>query len=240
MAVQGPGPNPGDIDMLRFDRPLVIVGGGEVDADLLRQLADAGHAVVGADGGADVCAAAGVMPDAVVGDMDSVSDPKAWRSRTRVLEITEQETTDFEKCLYATQAPVTLALGMTGGRLDHTLGALNAVAMTAPKRRLILLDSVDMAVALTGGARFAVAPGTRVSVHPLHPVRFRRSAGLAFALNGLTLAPGGRTGTSNVADGDTVTIETDPTTNGVWLLIVDRRHLSDIVATWPGTAQSST
>ena len=49
-----------------------------------------------------------------------------------MIQIAEQVTTDFEKALYSTRAPVTVALGMTGKRLDHTLAALDAVSKYAP------------------------------------------------------------------------------------------------------------
>ena len=47
------------------------------------------------------------------------------------MQIAEQETTDFEKAIYSTRAPVTVALGMTGKRFDHTLAALDAVTRYA-------------------------------------------------------------------------------------------------------------
>ncbi len=48
--------------------------------------------------------------------------------------------------------------------------------------------------------RLDVAPGTRVSLYPLLPVT-GSSAGLAWPIDGLKLAPGGRIGTSNRATG---------------------------------------
>ena len=56
-----------------------------------------------------------------------------------------------------------------------------------------------MALALTGPFCFTVAPGERVSIHPLAPITFWRSEGLKYPLDGLTLAPGVRIGTSNEA-----------------------------------------
>ena len=213
---------------LVFDRPLAIVGGGTVDGALLHELADKGVALVGADGGADTIDAAGLLPDAIIGDLDSVTNRAGWESRTRVIHIPEQITTDFQKALYSTEAPVTLALGMTGKRLDHTLAALSAVLQYAPTRRLMLVDEVDVALAVTGSIAFDAGKRERVSIHPLMPIRFIRSAGLFYPMDGLLLEPGGLIGTSNEGTGGCVEIE--PEGNTPWLLILGKERLWDLVA----------
>jgi len=210
-----------------FDGPLAIVGGGDVDPGLLAALWARGVALVGADGGADSIGAAGLVPAAIIGDLDSLSDRAGWEKRTRVLHIPEQITTDFQKALYSTSAPVTLALGMTGRRLDHTLAALSAVLQYAPARRLLLVDAVDVALAATGSVRFEAGPGERVSIHPLLPIVFTRSRGLYYPMDGLTLAPGALIGTSNQALGGPVDIE--PEDDTPWLLILGKDRLWDLM-----------
>ncbi len=212
------------------ERRLVIVGGGDFDAGLLRRLAGEGALVVGADGGADAAFAAGVTPELVIGDLDSLSDAEAWRGRARVLRIDEQETTDFEKCLYSVEAPVTIALGMTGRRFDHTLAALHAATRYGAARRIVLVDAVDAALSLAGPLELDLPAGTRVSVHPLQEVRFAHSDGLIYPLDGLTLAPGVRTGTSNAATGGMVRIEPEMDENGVWLLVLPVAFLPQLLA----------
>ena len=212
---------------LVFDRPLAIVGGGTVDAALLRELAERGVALVGADGGADTIDAAGLLPDAIIGDLDSLENRVGWESRTRVIHIPEQITTDFQKTLYSTEAPVTLALGMTGKRLDHTLAALNAVLQYAPSRRLMLVDEVDVALAVTGPIAFEAGKRERVSIHPLVPIRFRSSTGLFYPMDGLLLEPGGLIGTSNEGTGGRV--EVIPEDETPWLLILAKERLWDLL-----------
>ena len=72
---------------------------------------------------------------------------------------------------------MTVALGMTGDRFDHTLAALDAVTRQARGRRIILVDEHDIALALTGPFSFEVDPGDRVSIHPLMPVTLREVRG---------------------------------------------------------------
>jgi len=216
--------------VIKFDGLLVIVGGGVVDRDLLRDLYASGGHLVGADGGADEIVGAGLVPEAIIGDFDSLKNPDGWLGRTRLLRISEQETTDFEKALYSTYAPVTVALGMTGKRFDHTLAALDAVTRYAKDRTIILVDEGDLAMAQSGPFTFEVEEGERVSVHPLVPITFKRSFGLQYPLDGLRLAPGERTGTSNVAVDGAFTIEPDRWAKVPWLLILDRKYLFGIAA----------
>jgi thiamine pyrophosphokinase len=216
--------------MLSFDGVLVIVGGGALDPGLLRQLAADGAHLVGADGGGDAIRAAGLVPEAIVGDFDSLADPAGWDARTRLIRVPEQETTDFEKVLYSTRAPVTIGLGMTGRRFDHTLAALDAMARFARNRAIVLVDEFDLALGLAGPFAFTAEPGARVSIHPLMATRFARSSGLKYPLDGLTLAPGVRTGTSNAALTGSFGIEPAAGDSGVFLLILEKRWLTPLIA----------
>jgi len=213
--------------MVVFEGPLAIVGGGAVDPALLVELAGRGVALVGADSGADAIGDAGLVPVAIIGDLDSLRDRAGWERRTRVIHMPDQVTTDFQKALRATSAPVTLALGMTGKRLDHTLAALSAVLQYAPTRKLLLVDEVDVALAVVGAISFEAGPRERVSIHPLLPIGFVRSSGLYYPMDGLTLEPGGLIGTSNEGTGGRV--EVVPDNDTPWLLILGKERLWDLM-----------
>jgi thiamine pyrophosphokinase len=75
-----------------------------------------------------------------------------------------------------------------------------------------------------------VAEGERVSVYPLAPIRFRRSFGLKYPLDGLKLAPGERIGTSTTAVDGAFRIEPEPRSKAPWLLVLDRRYLFGVAA----------
>jgi thiamine pyrophosphokinase len=213
--------------LLSLDRPLAIVGGGTTDIALLHELVAHGVALVGADGGGNAIGAAGLVPEAILGDLDSILDRAGWEQRTRVIHIPEQITTDFQKALYSTSAPVTLALGMTGKRLDHTLAALSALHEVAQHRRVILIDETDVALAVSGPFAFDAARKERISVHPLVPIVFERTEGLFYPMNELLLDPAGRLGTSNEGTGGRVEIV--PKDDTPWLLILGRERLWDLV-----------
>ncbi len=217
--------------LIGTDRIMVIAGGGSVDPDLLKSLENDGAMVIAADGGAAACASASIVPEAIIGDMDSLKKRTEWEQKTRVIEIKEQQTTDFEKCLYSTRAPLTIGLGLSGKRLDHTLGALDVMLRYGKKRRIVLVDETDLALLVNSAFSFAVTPGDRVSIHPLERVKFARSKGLKYPLDGLELAPGKRSGTSNEAINGRFTIEPGPNEDGGWLLLLDKHYLKPLIAT---------
>ena len=123
--------------------------------------------------------------------------------------------------------------GLLKGAMDHTLAALDAVARHGSDRRIVLVGEEDIAISFSGPFGFYAEAGERISVHPLMAVSFARSEGLYYPLDGLTLAPGVRTGTSNTALGGDVSIVPEPG-GGVWLLIVDKRHLMRFVTELAG------
>ncbi|WP_404402482.1 thiamine diphosphokinase [Pelagibacterium halotolerans] len=210
---------------LVFDGTLIVVGGGTVEPELLRTLAQGAAGIIGADSGGDTILKAGLVPDAVIGDMDSVDDLSGFPDTTRVIRIAEQDSTDFGKCLYSSRAPLTLGLGMTGGRFDHTLAALNAVAKMAHERKIILVDEHDLALGVSGSISVEVGKGSRVSVYPLGRTAFAGSEGLLYPLDGLVMEQGGRIGTSNEATADVVSITVAEGEQSPWLLILDRTLL---------------
>lgn len=214
---------------LAFSKPLLVVGAGSVDVELLNTLAEQDFNVVAADGGANHCADIGLVPDAIIGDMDSLNSGHKWPQSCERIEIAEQETTDFEKCLYATRSPFVVALGMVGNRLDHTLATFDVAARYAAGRPIIFVGGEDVAIAVSGPYAMENLPNSRLSVHPLQSVWFARSEGLEYPLAGLHLAPGLRTGTSNRTLNGQVKILPATDDSGTYMVILDAGELSNVI-----------
>ncbi|HRO15173.1 MAG TPA: thiamine diphosphokinase [Paracoccus sp. (in: a-proteobacteria)] len=205
--------------VLRSAQGVTLIGGGAIArADMAEALALA-PAVMAADGGADRALGFGVIPDAVVGDFDSLSDAaRAAIPPDRLHPVAEQETTDFAKCLLRVRAPFVLGLGFTGPRADHLLSCLTTlVAIRTPP--CLLLSETDVILAAPPRLALNLPPGTRLSLYPLGQVR-GRSTGLRWPLDGLTLAPWGQVGTSNEVTGP-VALDLD----GPCILILPRVQL---------------
>ncbi|MEM6972236.1 MAG: thiamine diphosphokinase [Pseudomonadota bacterium] len=199
-----------------FPRALVLVGGGALSAEVLDTACAAlggDPPLVAADGAGDRLWSMGRQPSVIIGDLDSLEDPGAWASRgVAVHHVAEQDSTDFDKCLRLTSAPLYLGVGFTGRRLDHTLAVLNAMSRH-PDKAVVLLSEDDCVLHLRAGLRLGLplGVGAPVSLFPLRPVRPGHCGGLVWPLQGLLLAPsgleGGVIGTSNRASGSDVTLE---------------------------------
>lgn len=184
--------------LLRAEAPVTLVGGGAKER-LAAALALA-PVVVAADGGGNSALPPGFEFRAVIGDMDSLRDPAALRARGVSLhEVTEQISTDLEKCLYSIEAPLILGVGFLGGRLDHQLAAMNA--LVKHPARVVLIGRDDICFLCPPDFALEMAAGERVSLFPMGPVTGALGEGLRWPISGLRFAPDGRIGTSNAALG---------------------------------------
>lgn len=184
--------------ILRTSRGVTLVGAAGVARDVLDRALALAPVVVAADGGAESVLARGLLPDAVIGDLDSLPAAAAARIPSgRLHRIDDQETTDFDKCLRAIRAPLVLATGFTGRRLDHELAAF-ATLLAHARRPCLLLGPEDVVFVAPREVELALAPGTRVSLFPMGPLT-GRSEGLRWPIDGIRFAPSRRIGTSNEA-----------------------------------------
>ncbi|MFT3689898.1 thiamine diphosphokinase [Paenirhodobacter sp.] len=204
---------------------VTLVGGGGLDpADLRLALTLAPH-LVAADGGADRLLAEGLLPDAVIGDMDSLSPEGRTRLGARVHRIAEQDSTDFGKCLAHVTAPFFLGLGFTGLRADHTLAAFSEIAQ---QPRTVILMSEDEVI-FRAPERFGIdlPLGERLSIFPFGRV-YGTSEGLRWPIDGLVMEPAGRIGTSNAVTGP---VRLD--LSGPALLLLPKRNLIRVLGALP-------
>ena len=206
---------------MNFDAPVLLVGNGPVDATTVELAQPLCRYTVAADGGANAALAHGLKLDATIGDMDSSGANKSPDTHGEIIHISEQASTDFEKCLSVIRAPLILGIGFLGGRLDHELAALNALVRTP--LHVVLIGEEDLVFKLPEVSALTLPIGTRLSAFPMGPVSGVKSEGLAWPLNGLALAPAAAISTSN----HTIVPEITITNPGQPLLcILPRTHLS--------------
>ncbi|WP_239031783.1 thiamine diphosphokinase [Paroceanicella profunda] len=191
------------------DARVTLVGGGDLAEPVLRAAEELAPRLFAADGGADRLRAFGRMPEAIIGDLDSLGAQEAYRSAgVEIRAVAEQDSTDFEKCLTHVAARLVIGVGFTGGRVDHLLSALSAIA-ARPERRILLLGPEDLCFLAAGPVMLDLPPQTRVSLWPVAPTRVTRCEGLVWNAEGMEMAPDGRIGTSNAALGGPVTLAFD-------------------------------
>lgn len=206
--------------LFTFSEPVILVGGGDVDPDQLRQIATLGHPIVAADGGANILNECNLSPKAIIGDLDSLEEIEDWKTRTTVDHQRDENTTDFEKCLASVEAPLYICLGFWSGNLGHCLASQHLMARFQATKNIILLTKTDAMRATKGPLSLALAPDQPLSVCPLAPITFAHSTGLHYPLDGLFMAQGTYIGTSNKTNAIEVTITPTKGNTSTYLTVI--------------------
>ena len=189
---------------MKFAAPVMLVGNGPVDAGVFEITRPfCGHAVA-ADGGAKSALSHGLSLAATIGDMDSTEMESAPEAYGKIIQISEQNSTDFEKCLSIIKAPLILGVGFLGGRLDHELAALNTIIKA--EQNIVLIGEEDLVFRLPEIAELTLPLGTRISTFPMGDVEGVTTRGLAWPLDGLSFAPHKAISTSNQTVAAEITI----------------------------------
>ena len=212
------------------DKPVILIGGGDLNRPLFDEMTSRGYPLVAADGGANALSDGDPVPDLIIGDLDSLADRASWQDKTNVIEVSEQDTTDFEKCLIATSAPLYLGFGFLGKRFDHSLAALHVLAKYAGNKRIVLIGADDIVFVPANPFEATLEIGSRFSVYPVCPVTFEASSGLKYPLDGLTLAPGAAIGTSNEVIESPVRVVPAAASSGQYALVLPISALPKIIS----------
>ncbi len=105
----------------------IFLNGSHPSIKIVKRLLQDDCYIIAADGGANYLHSKKIIPDVIIGDMDSLSSHASeyYRKRdVKFVRIKEQETTDFEKSLnYCKSAGFkeVIVLGATSNRPDHTM-----------------------------------------------------------------------------------------------------------------------
>lgn len=189
----------------------VVIGGAPPSAGAWADIAD-GSFVIAADSGLDHCLAAGVVPDLVIGDMDSVSAPALSAAERAGLEIVrldpDKDATDTALALAEARrrgATAITVLSGGGDRLDHVLATVLALADPTLARCRLRARIGHARLAVLHGpatADIEIECGTTFSVLPLAgPAEGVAVTGARWPLDGVTLPASTTWGVSNVATG---------------------------------------
>ena len=204
---------------------IVIFANGELpDLDAARTLLQPGDHLIAADGGVNHLLKMDILPEVVIGDLDSIDEDTLFTLTSAEVEIKQysedKDETDIELALrYAVelQPSAVLIVGALGGRLDQTLSNLSLLTdPTLPGIDIRLDDGVEevffcrATVAKGGQAEVRGRSGETVSLIPWHgSVEGVITEGLQWPLYGETLFPSKSRGISNVMLGDTALVKID-------------------------------
>lgn len=184
----------------------VFLDGDYGDPAWYRGLADRADILLAADGGAAFAVAVGIVPQAVVGDFDSLSGEVVGALESAGVELlrhpVRKDVTDGELAVdeaLRRGADEVLLVGATGA-LDHTLGHLAILRRLEARGVTARLVAPDLAVTvLTAPADVTLeAPtGVRVSIAPADADAVVSLAGLDYLLDHGRLPVDGCVGLGN-------------------------------------------
>ena len=154
-----------------------------------------------ADGGFDHAAAAGIVPDMLMGDLDSISAPENPAIET-VIFPSEKDDTDTGICLQtALDKGYTdiLILGGLGGRFDHTMSNIQLItAKCHLTDRITIKYKNNTCTALNNSSiTLPRIENQYVSVFPMTECHGVCESGVKYPLDNATLPLGSTLGTSN-------------------------------------------
>lgn len=189
-------------------KALILGNGSLSDYDTIRRKTAGCDLLICADGGLRHAEHMGLVPDILLGDMDSVSEIPA-KIETHTFPV-RKDATDGELAVdYALDqgADEIILAGFSGCRLDHTLTNISFLEKIADAGKTgIFLDDTNEIYWLQKENTLAGKPGDLVSIVPLTNLEGVTTTGLDYPLYDETLYFGKSRGVSNVMTGDTCTV----------------------------------
>jgi thiamine pyrophosphokinase len=143
------------------------------------------HLIVCCDGSVENLITAGFQPDAIVGDMDSISAELKNRFADRIFLDENQDTNDLTKavewCRQMNYNDIVI-LGGTGKREDHTIGNISLLTEYAADMNVIMVTDSGTFRPLLSSSSISAFPGQQVSVFSIDPDTEVTSHGLKYPL----------------------------------------------------------
>ena len=189
---------------------LIFANGELATTPDLSDLLDRAGLIIAADGGANHCARLGIVPDILLGDLDSVETGLLQKLQAQGVAIhrhpPEKDATDLELALDLALdrgATAVWLVGALGGRWDMSLANIMLCALDKYRGLPINLVGADCRMhILRSGQPFTVHPthpGRKVSLLPLRgDVQGITLEGFQYPLRDASLPFGSSRGISNV------------------------------------------
>ena len=197
-------------------RAIVFANGTLNDPQQARHLLRPDDLVIAADGGTRHAWEAGVDPDVVIGDLDSLTPRERERLESSGARLDSfsphKDRTDLEiALLHAASEGVDeiVILAALGGRLDQTIA--NLLLLTLPElvdREVRIVDGAQVAFVIRDTAQIAGRPGDTVSLIPIGGDATGVTAtGMEWPLDQETLHFGPARGVSNVLRAEQASVQ---------------------------------
>ena len=183
---------------------VLLVLNGTLNKKFLAGIAQKYSFILAADGGANKCLKAGVKPNVVVGDLDSITPKNKTLLKGRLKQVARQDNSDLEKALdyLKTLKPKQVDIALSyGGRLDFGLSNFLTASNYLKYFDICFLFPKAIVYLLSKGAEIKAKNGARVSLIALEEIKNISTQNLLYPLKNENLGLGQR-GLSNTARGN--------------------------------------
>jgi thiamine pyrophosphokinase len=141
--------------------------------------------IICCDGSAGNLVSAGFIPEAIVGDMDSLSEDLANTFADRIFADENQDYNDLTKAVtWCSESGYKdlVIVGATGKREDHTLGNISLLAEYIKDVKVTMVTDNGIFSPLIKGSVLQSFPGQQISIFAIDPDTEVTSHGLKYPL----------------------------------------------------------
>jgi thiamine pyrophosphokinase len=196
--------------MVKDNKCIILANGKPPAKSVLSFLKTKGYSVlICADGGANSARKINVLPNYIIGDLDSVTKDslKYYAGKSQIIKIQRQNDTDVEKCIkYAIKKKLNdiVLTGVTGNRLDHTFCNLGIVIKFSHLANIRIISENSYLAPYEENVILKSCSGETISLYGIDKKTKIKSEGLYYPLKNISLPFGIKESTSNVATGNEV------------------------------------
>ena len=216
---------------------ILVTGGVAPDPALLKGLRAAypNALCYCADAGADLCYAAKLRPDCLIGDMDSLSaKTRQWFHEMDVPEMVYPAEKDYSDTqlavekLYEQGSDEVIVIGALGGRMDHELANIMLLVTYGRKgKSLVFWDDINRIRYVGAGQHHLDRVKDYVGIVPFSDDGMRLSIkGLYYPLDNTSVSFGASHLISNVFDKEDEAVIDIASGDGVLVLCHDRKKIT--------------
>lgn len=199
--------------MIQPYKCVVVANGAFPQSSKVMTLLHQASVIIACDGAAATLLQQGILPTAILGDLDSIPADLKEQYADRIHQVINQEINDLTKAiLFAKEQgeEEVLILGATGMREDHTLGNIALLMEHAPLfKRIEMVSDYGWFTPLLQSSRLDSFPGQQVSIFSLSPEGEISTEGLRWPIHNRKLTAWWQ-GTLNEALGQSFQIALSP------------------------------
>ena len=171
---------------------IIIAANGELSGKISEHLSGA-DLVIACDGASKELIQRGIIPDIIIGDLDSIDPAISELYQDRIIKVACQETNDMTKALNKALEyhPDSIQFfGLGGKREDHTIANFSLLCDYKgqyPEIDFSAVSDYTTAIPLLDSCTLETRPGMAFSIISMDPTLEIKSTGLQYPTEGITL-----------------------------------------------------